>query len=80
MIFDREINGESYTAYLGADNELIGENAGNYINSRLKNGGNVVEICGLQGSTPAKDRHNGFVKTIRKDINLTTSIYSDWTP
>jgi ABC-type sugar transport system substrate-binding protein len=69
VIFDREVNGDSYTAYVGADNMQIGEAAGDYINSRLKNGGKVLEIGGLQGSTPAKDRHKGFVSTITDNIN-----------
>jgi signal transduction histidine kinase/DNA-binding response OmpR family regulator len=80
VIFDREVNGDSYTAYVGADNVQIGEAAGDYINSRLKNGGKVLEIGGLQGSTPAKDRHTGFVSAINNNINLLTTVYSDWTP
>ncbi len=80
VIFDREVNGDSYTAYVGADNVQIGEAAGDYINSRLKSGGKVLEIGGLQGSTPAKDRHAGFVSTITDNINLLTTVYSDWTP
>jgi len=80
VIFDREVNGDSYTAYVGADNKHIGEAAGNYLNSRLKSGGKVIEIGGLQGSTPAIDRHTGFISAINKDIELETTVYSDWTP
>jgi signal transduction histidine kinase/DNA-binding response OmpR family regulator len=80
VIFDREMNGDKYTAYVGADNRLIGESAGKYINSRLKNGGRVLEIGGLRGSTPAHDRHSGFAAAINNNIELTTTVYSDWTP
>ena len=64
IVLDRKILSEAYTAFIGADNVLIGEAAGRYAAKLLNGSGRVVEIWGLKGSTPAIERHNGFVKGI----------------
>ncbi len=64
VMFDRKTNVGNYTAYMGADNYGIGRMMGNYVASRLKGKGNIVEIKGLQGSSPAIERHRGFVDAI----------------
>ena len=61
---DRKILSDKYTAYIGADNYEIGRTVGNYIASRLKGKGNIVELTGLSGSTPAMERHQGFMAAI----------------
>ncbi len=60
IVFDRDINGDSYTAFQGADNYGIGQAAAQYALSLTGTGGKVVEIYGLAGSTPAIKRHEGF--------------------
>lgn len=64
IVLDRKILSEEYTVFIGADNEKIGELAGNYAAKLLDGRGRVVEIWGLKGSTPAIERHNGFMKGI----------------
>ena len=64
VVLDRRVIGEDYTCFIGADNKLIGEMAGNWITQRLKGIGSVVEIKGLMTSTPGQDRHSGFLKGI----------------
>lgn len=64
IVFDRKILSDKYTAYIGADNYEIGKAIGNYVVNMLHGKGNVVEIAGLTGSTPAMDRHQGFVSGI----------------
>ncbi len=65
IVLDRKILSDQYTVFIGADNVVIGEAAGQYA-ARLLNGkGKVVEIWGLKGSTPAQERHDGFMKGIR---------------
>lgn len=64
VLVDRKINSERYTAYIGADNYEMGRQIGTYINSRLRGEGNVVELTGLQGSTPARDRHRGLMDAL----------------
>lgn len=64
IVVDRKILSEKYTASVSADNYEIGRAVGNYIVSHLKGKGNVVELTGLTGSTPAIDRHQGFMSVI----------------
>lgn len=64
ITFDRNILSDKYTAYVGADNYEIGRSVGNYVATMLNGQGKVVELTGLSGSTPAMDRHQGFVSAI----------------
>ena len=77
---DRKILSDKYTAYIGADNYEIGRSVGNYIASRLEGKGNVVELTGLSGSTPAMERHQGFMAAISKfpDIKLIDKADAAW--
>lgn len=64
IVLDREIEGDTYTTFIGADNRAIGRAAGEYVGRVLNGTGNVVEIKGLPGSTPARDRSEGFREAI----------------
>lgn len=72
IVVDRRILSEKYTAYVGADNYEIGKAIGKYVANMLHGKGTVVEITGLSGSTPAIDRHEGFMSVISAcpDIRL----------
>ena len=80
VLVDRRINSEQYTAYIGADNYEMGRQIGTYIASRLKNGGRVVELTGLQGSTPAQDRHRGLLDALADDsgIHIVATADAGW--
>lgn len=62
VIFDRNINGDSFTARIGADDVGLGKSAANYSMHLLKGKRDAFEIFGLRGSTPAEDRHKGFTE------------------
>ncbi|MEU6131625.1 substrate-binding domain-containing protein [Saccharopolyspora sp. NPDC047091] len=65
VLLDRKVNGEAFTTYVGVDNEAIGRQAGEYFKNVLfPDGGKIVEIKGLSGSTPAHERHDGFMQGI----------------
>ena len=64
IVLDRAVMGDEYTVFIGADNEEIGEMAGQWIASALGDEGRVVELQGLMTSTPGQDRHSGFRKGI----------------
>jgi len=66
VLVDRKISSGKYTAFVGADNYQIGKEVGVYAANLLNGKGNVVEIRGLNGSTPALERHNGFMSIIGK--------------
>ncbi len=64
VVLDREIEGETYTTFIGANNRDIGKAAGEYVATLLGGTGAIVEIKGLPGSTPARDRSEGFREAI----------------
>lgn len=80
ILVDRKILSDNYTAYISADNYEIGRAVGNYIASRLKGKGNIVELTGLSGSTPAMERHQGFMAAINKfpEIKLIDKADAAW--
>lgn len=71
IMVDRRILSDKYTAYIGADNYELGKAVGNYIAHRLKGRGKVVELSGLVGSTPAIERHQGFMSAISRYPGIT---------
>lgn len=79
VIFDRNINGDSYTARIGVDDEGLGRAAAHYGLHMLGNGTKAIEIYGLKGSTPAEGRHNGFIKEFEHNGGeLLASIPGNW--
>lgn len=79
VIFDRNINGHSYTARIGVDDEGLGRSAAHYALHLLGKGIKAIEIFGLKGSTPAEGRHDGFVKEFEADGGtLLASAAGDW--
>lgn len=81
IIFDRRIIGDSFTSYIDLDNEGIGESAAEYAHSLLGDSpSEIIEITGLPGSTPAQERHKGFVEGIQKfpSLKLVASINGRW--
>ena len=81
ILFDRKTDSPNYTAFMGADNYAVGYAMGTYIASQLNGRGSVLEIKGLQGSSPAIDRHKGFVEAMKNHpgIKLVASLQGDWT-
>src|SRR6478736_7632666 len=67
LVVDRKIEGESYNAYLGADNIEIGRIAARYIISHSKGSGKIIEITGANGSSPAYERSLGFEQIINEN-------------
>ena len=79
IIFDRDINGDYYTASIGGDNEEIGRSAAQYAASLTGKGGRVIEIRGRYDSSPATGRHDGFVaEASRAGLEIVASAYGDW--
>jgi ribose transport system substrate-binding protein len=64
IVLDRKVNGDKYTLWIGANNQEIGKRAGAYTAEWCQKQGlnpcRVIEIRGLEGSTPAKERGDGF--------------------
>lgn len=66
ILFDRKSETSQYSAFLGADNYLIGAMLAEYLVKQLNGKGNIVEIAGLNGSSPSTERHRGFNDVIKR--------------
>lgn len=81
ILFDRKTDSGKYTAFISADNVEIGRVMGEFIATRLHGRGNVLEIMGLSTSSPAIDRHRGFMEAMKRypHINILKSLQANWT-
>lgn len=57
---DRDVIDVKTLAHVGADNVKGGEAQGNYLVKILPDGGDIFELEGQPGATPAIDRHKGL--------------------
>ena len=80
VLVDRKIDSDHYTAYIGADNYDMGHQIGTYIANRLHGKGNIVELTGLKGSTPARDRHRGLIDALSDEpgIRIVATADAGW--
>ena len=81
IVFERKTNSQKYTAFISADNYEMGRVMGEYVASQLQGKGRVMEIMGLEGSSPAIERHNGFADALKSfpNIEITAMLQGDWT-
>ena len=81
IVFERKTDSRKYTAFVSADNYEMGHMIGEYVASRLGGKGNVMEIMGLKGSSPAEERYNGFHVAISNypEIKVVAELQGDWT-
>lgn len=76
FVLDRDVANDRYTQYIGGDNREIGRAAGReavrLLGGKGRAKGNIVEIWGGAASTPANDRHAGFIDivTAEPDVSI----------
>ena len=70
FITDRKVNTDQYTSFVGANNYEIGLAAGNYAAHYLPPNAIILEIWGLTQTSPAQERHKGFVDALREREDL----------
>ena len=80
IIIDRKVQTDHYSSFIGGDNFIIGVEAGNYVAKILEGHGKVLEIKGLEGSSPSKERHDGFMSVLKDfpDIEIVKSVSGNW--
>jgi ribose transport system substrate-binding protein len=84
IVLDRDITYKGYSAYVGADNALIGQAAGEYAVALLggpgKAKGKIYEICGSLASTPGQERRDGFHQVVAGEpgIAVIGGLDGDW--
>ena len=70
IITDRKVNTDQYTSFVGSNNYEIGLAAGNYAAHYLPPNAIILEIWGLTQTSPAQERHKGFVDALREREDL----------
>ena len=81
ILLDRKTDSEKYTAFIGADNVEMGRVLAKFVATALHGKGKVLEIAGLEGSSPAWERHQGFTSMMENypGIQLMGMKNGDWT-
>lgn len=70
IVLDRDVGGE-YSLFIGSDNKMIGQLAGEYTAALLgEAGGSVLEITGDQNSPPVQALSEGFSQALEKNPNV----------
>lgn len=79
IITDRKVNTDLYTTFVGANNYEIGKAAGTYAARFLPSRAVILEIWGLAETSPAQERHQGFVDVLlRRDDLIYRKIDGQW--
>lgn len=81
LLFDRVINNDKYTAFVGGDNQRVGMLMAAYVATQLHvKGGKVLEIMGNMQTSPASLRHEGFMKGLANadHIEVVASVDAGW--
>ena len=80
IVFERKTDSQKYSAFVSADNYEMGRQMGRYVINRLKGKGRVMEVLGLEGSSPAEERHKGFIDALKETgVEIVATIQGDWT-
>lgn len=85
VLFDRRVDSNDYTAYIGGDNVEAGSAMAHYALSLIRERKydhlpRILEITGGTSSSPAIDRHRGFSSVIKDVPGVDYSfINTDWT-
>lgn len=82
IILDRRTSSRQYTAFVGGDNLEVGRAAARHAALLLHQRGQVLEIEGMPGSSPATDRSRGFAEALPQfpNLKLAARLPGDWQP
>ena len=81
IVFERKTDSHKYTAFVSADNYEMGRQMGEYITKVTGGKARVMELQGLKGSSPADERHRGFMDAVASHpgITVAATLQGDWT-
>lgn len=77
ILYDRKIDSDLYTAFIGGDNRQIGYAAGSYAMSTLRNSGRICVIRGTKGATADTERYEGFVSSLEENGEFSGSVVAE---
>lgn len=80
IMVDRRTTSSLYTAFVGADNREVGRMAGQYVADFLGGRGQIIEILGMRGASPARDRNRGFRQGLSRTpgVRVVAEVSGDW--
>ena len=82
VVFDRQVIGDKYTAFVSGDNEGAGRLLARYAMSNTNpfQRCNILELTGLMTTTPAQMRHRGIVEELEghPQAKLLASVDAHW--
>ena len=81
ILFDRKVDTDDYTAFIGGDNVAVGRMAAEYAMLLVAQsaGKHILEVTALQSTSPSLDRHRGFEEVMRSHPQMDYQcIFSDW--
>lgn len=64
VLYDRKVDSDKYTAFIGGDNRQIGSIAGSYTLSIIDGRKRIALIRGTRGSTADTERYEGYVSVL----------------
>lgn len=78
IVLDRQVLGDEFTCFIGANNKTIGREAGEWIAAHAPEGAKIVELQGLMTSVPAQDRHSGFIEGLGDAGEVIFAVDMQW--
>lgn len=78
ITLDRGANGGKVVSHVASDNVAGGRMAGDFIVASLGGKGKVVELEGIPGTTPARDRGRGFNEAINGKLTVVARQAADF--
>lgn len=85
ILYERKLDTDKYTTFVGADNVIIGQQMGDYINGALKDGGNIILVRGTLSNVAERERNEGFRSTLWRNgaqdkIHLVSECLGEFRP
>jgi len=80
VVIDRRTESDLYTSFIGINNYELGRTAAEYLAHCVRDTANIIEVIGLQGSTPSAERQRGFEDRIRQSpmMRIKARVYGSW--
>ncbi|CAA7627041.1 substrate-binding domain-containing protein [Magnetospirillum sp. UT-4] len=73
VLLSRQVEGDGYTAFIGASNRDIGRKAAAHLAKRLNGKGRVLILQHIPTTTPGRDRTEAFIEELAKHPGLTVA-------
>ncbi|MBS4208159.1 substrate-binding domain-containing protein [Bacillus sp. FJAT-50079] len=70
---DRTVEGATVDTYIGTDNVKAGEAVGEELLTILEEGTDIAILEGVPGASSAIDRHQGFLNSLKGNVNIVAS-------